>query len=40
MICRASRRTEKGATGSSNNQRRGRMGGRKNPEQAMGKRKG
>jgi len=39
-VYRASRRTEKGATGSSDNQRRRRIGGEKNPKQAMGKRKG
>ena len=37
-VYRASRRTEKGATGSSDNQRRRRMESRENPEQATGKR--
>ena len=41
-ICKyiAGRRTEKGATGSSDNQRRGRMGSKKDPEQVTSKREG
>jgi len=35
MVCRASRWTEKGATSSSDNQGRRRMGGRENTKQAV-----